>query len=231
MRSGSEGRKGVVSARTGTIALSAAACLWAAVAAAGAKDALAADSTDTTYGRVQGDLTVVVGAGATVADGGPRGEAELRLRYLETAGVFASYEDTSLLGSQAEPRRVFATGLEVRPLFLFRWLKGYETSRAALDLLLDSIGIELGAMFQQPAGTSFESRPGLQLGLMLELPLFAKATGLWAAVHGGARWSDRALAGGPIDSSDDRSLYLSLTLAWHQVALSSAVDVGDRPNE
>src|SRR5581483_9916003 len=101
-----------------------------------------------------------------------------RLRYLETAGLFASYEDGPLLGSHAEPRRVFASGLEVRPLFLYRWLKGHETSRAALDLFLDSIGIELGAAFQQPAGTSFESRPGLQLGLMLELPLFARASGV-----------------------------------------------------
>jgi hypothetical protein len=66
---------------------------------------------------------------------------------------------------------------------------------------------------------------------MLELPLFARASGVWAAVHGGMRWSDAALAGGPTDSADDRSFYLSLTLAWHQVVLSSAVDVGDRPRD
>ncbi|MGH7435449.1 MAG: hypothetical protein ACRENE_07225 [Polyangiaceae bacterium] len=223
MRWGSDGRRRV--ARGGAAVL---ASVLLAVGTAG-QEAFAADSTDTSYGRVQGDLTAVVGAGATVADGGPRGAAEVRLRYLETAGLFGSYEDGPLLGSQAEPRRVVATGLEVRPLFLFRWLKGHETSRAALDLMLDSIGLELGAFFEQPAGTSFESRPGLQLGLMLEFPLFARATGPWAAVHGGVRWSDAALAGGPTDSPDDRSLYLSITLAWHQVVLSSAVDVGDRP--
>src|SRR5581483_2354266 len=99
-------------ARSGALGLMAGASFWVAMAATGSRSALAADSTDTSYGRVQGDLTVVVGAGATVADGGPRGEAELRLRYLETAGLFASYEDGPLLGSHAEPRRVFASGLE-----------------------------------------------------------------------------------------------------------------------
>jgi hypothetical protein len=186
---------------------------------------------DATYGRIQGDLTAVVGAGATVADRGVRGEAELRVRYLETAGLFASYEDAPLLGSAAEPRRVFATGLEVRPLFLFRWLKGREASRAMLDLVLDSLGLELGAAFQQPAGTSFVSRPALQFGLMAEVPLFARATGAWLAVHGGVRWSDDALSGGPIAGPDDRSFYLSVTLAWHQVVLTHAIDVGDGPAE
>src|SRR5579862_655586 len=133
MRSAFEARRGVAAARSSAIGLVAGAALWAAVAAAGA-DGARADSTDTSYGRVQGDLTAVVGAGATMGAGGARGEAEVRLRYLETAGLFASYEDGPLLGSQAEPRRVFATGLEVRPLFLFRWLKGRESSRAMLDL-------------------------------------------------------------------------------------------------
>jgi hypothetical protein len=193
----------------------------------GERRARAGDLTDTSYGRVQGDLAVVVGAGATVADRGPRGEAELRLRYLETAGLFASYEDGVMLGSKAEPQRVLAAGLELRPLFLFRWLKGHETSRAMLDLLVDSIGLELGAAFQQPYGTSFESRPALQLGLMLEVPLFAKASGPWLAFHGGVRWSDNAISGGTIAGPDDRSFYLSITLAWHQVVLSHAIDVGD----
>ena len=225
MRWGCDGRRGSRARRVGRSSTG----VLLSVGPRGGREASAADSTDTSYGRVQGDLTAVVGGGATVAAGGPRGAAEVRLRYLETAGLFGSYEDGPLLGSQAEPRRVIATGLEVRPLFLFRWLKGHETSRAALDLMLDSIGLELGAFFEQPAGTSFESRPGLQLGLMLEFPLLARATGPWAAVHGGVRWSDSALAGGPTDSPDDRSLYLSITLAWHQVVLSGAVDVGDRP--
>lgn len=196
---------------------------------AGAGDARAAGADDATYGRVGGDLTLVGGLGVVAADGGPRGEAELRARYFETAGLFASYEDAPLFGSSAEPRRVFAAGLEVRPLFLFRWLDGHETSRAWLDLVVDSVGLELGAAFEQPAGAAFASRPGAQVGLAVEVPILPRATGPWIGLHGGARWSDSALAGGPTNGPDDRSLYLSITLAWHQVVLARAVDVGDGP--
>jgi hypothetical protein len=193
-----------------------------------AGSARAADGADATYGRLQGDVTVVVGAGLTVANQGPRGEGELRLRYLETVGIFGSYEDGPLVGSAAEPQRVIATGLEVRPLFLYRWLKGHETSAAAFDLLLDSLGLELGAAFQQPSGSSFESRPALQVGGMLEFPLFGKATGPWLAVHGGMRWNDRSLASGATSSPDEQSYYLSITLAWHQDVVLHVVDVNDR---
>lgn len=190
------------------------------------REALAAGGVDASYGRARGDVTLVAGAGAVVAQPGPRGEVELRVRYLEVAGLFASYEDA--LGSAAEPRRVFATGLEVRPLFLFRWLDDREASEARLDLVVDSIGLELGAAFEQPYGAAFSSRPGAQVGLMIELPVLASATGPWIGLHAGVRWSDAALAGGSTDSPDDRALYLSITAAWHQVVLTHAIDVGDR---
>ncbi len=190
-------------------------------------DAVAAGGVDASYGRVRGDVTLVAGVGMVATDRGPRGEGEVRVRYLETAGLFASYEDGPLLGSAAEPRRVFATGLELRPLFLFRWLDDRETSEARLDLLIDSIGIELGAAFMQPSGGSFSSRPGAQVGVMLEFPVLAGATGPWLGVHAGVRWSDEALAGGSSGGPDDRSFYLSITAAWHQVVLTHTVDMGD----
>src|ERR1700682_6419524 len=78
---------------------------------------------DTSYGRVAGDVAAALGVGAVVAPRGPRAEAELRLRYLETVGIFATLEDAGILASASEPQRVFVTGLELRPVFLFRWLK------------------------------------------------------------------------------------------------------------
>jgi hypothetical protein len=205
------------------------ALLAGAFLVSGARVASAAGRTDATYGRIAGDVTLVGAVGVVAADGGPRGEAELRARYLETAGLFASYEDAPLLGSSAEPRRVFAGGLEVRPLFLFRWLDGHQTSEPWLDLVVDSVGLELGAMFQQPSGASFSSRPGAQVGLAIEVPILPRATGPWIGLHGGVRWSDAVLAGGPTNGPDDRSFYLSITLAWHQVVRLGAVDPGDGP--
>jgi hypothetical protein len=189
--------------------------------------ASAEGAIDPSYGRVQGDLTLVAGLGATVAEGGARAEGELRVRYLESVGVFGAYEDGPLVGSSSEPRRVLVGGLEVRPLFLFRWLKGHEMRRAWLDLALDSFGLELGAVAMQPAGTSFASQAGVQAGVAFELPVLPDATGPWVGLHAGVRWSEAALSTGTVDGTDDRSAYLSLTLAWHQVVVAHVVDVGD----
>ena len=191
--------------------------------------ARAEGTTEPSYGRVEGDVTVVVGAGAAFASGGPRAAAELRARYLETAGLFATYEDAALVGSSADPRRMLAVGLELRPLFLYRWLDGHESHRARWDLMLDSFGLELGMIWSaSPSpGDGFASHPGIEAGVGLELPIMPDATGLWLALHGGIRWSDDALASGPVHPSD-REAYLAVTLAWHQVLSTHLVDIGDQ---
>jgi len=206
------------------------------VAAVGACAALAAGSgaargqsvaTDPSHGRVEGDVALVCGAGIVVAPRAPRAEAGLRVRYLESLGVFGSYEDAPVVGSASEPKRLFAAGLELRPIFIFRWLRGYETERARLDLALDSIGFELGAFFAQPMGAAFEREPGIQAGLGIEVPILPRPTGPWIGLHGGLRWSAGALASGVVQSVDDRSAYLVITLAWHQLIVAHVVDAGD----
>jgi hypothetical protein len=188
----------------------------------------AADARDATHGRVDGDMAVSLGVGATLGARAPRATAELRLRYLSTAGAFVSYEDGPLVASGAEPRRALATGFELRPLFIGRWMSGLESGHPYLDLTLDSLALELGAVFAQPEGVAFGSRPGLQAGLGLEVPLFPRATGLFVGLHGGARWSDRVLAGGPVAGPGDRALYLTLVLSWQQVFGAHVVDRRDR---
>jgi hypothetical protein len=184
-------------------------------------------AVDPSYGRIDGDVGLVAGVGGVVAPRGPRAQVELRVRYLESGGLFATLEDAGVLNSPSEPRGVLVTGLELRPLFLFRWLKGHETQGARFDLALDSIGIDLGAMFEQPAGATFASRTGFELGLGLELPILARATGPWIGVRGALRWSDVALGSG-VEGPDDRQAVLAITLAWHQTLSTHVVDVGDR---
>ncbi len=190
--------------------------------------ARAQEIVDPSYGRIEGDLALVVGAGATVVPSGARGEAELRLRYLESAGIFAAYEDGPVLGTSAEPQRVLVAGLEVRPLFLYRWLQGHETQRAWFDLTLDSFGLEIGATWSQPSGTAFASQTGLQAGLGIEVPILPHATGPWIGLHGGMRWSKDAIESGATSSPDDRAAFLAITVAWHQLVATHLVDVGDR---
>jgi hypothetical protein len=187
-----------------------------------------ADESDTSYGRIDGDLSASAGVGAVLGPRGPRAAADLRLRYLWTAGLFATYEDGPLLGGATEPRRAFATGIELRPLFLVRWLQGLETGNGYVDLTIDSLGLELGAVFMEPVGRPFGSRPGLQAGVGLQLPLLPSATGPVLGVHGGARWSDAALAGREVEGPTDRALYLLFTIEWQQAFGAHVVDLGDR---
>ena len=182
---------------------------------------------DATYGRIDGDLAVVAGAGITVGPRSPRGTIDLRMRYLDTAGIFATYEDGKLFGDGAEPVRVLAAGIELRPLFLGRWLQDLEFRSARADLILDSIGLEIGGFFAQPIGGSLGSRPGLQLGLGLEIPVLAHASGPWIGLHGGVRWADSALGGDAIVTPADRAMFLSITVSWHQFFGAHVVDLRD----
>jgi hypothetical protein len=197
--------------------------------ALGERDALAqvVPQGEPSHGRIDGDLTVVVGAGAAVAPRNVRAEGELRLRYLETAGLFATYEEAALFDGAAYPQRVLALGGELRPLFLGRWLTGYETRRVRLDLALDSLGLELAAVFGQRPGGPFASELGLQVGLGLELPILEQPRGPWIGLHGGVRWSDAALASGVVHGAVDREGFLAVTLAWHELVAAHLVDVGD----
>ena len=187
------------------------------------------ESNDPSLGRVDGDVGVVAGLGGALGPSGARALAEVRLRYLESAGLFATYEDGSLLGGPPQGARAIATGLELRPLFLYRWLDGHETRRARLDLAIDSLGLELGAWFPQASpGSGFVGHPGFELGLGLEIPVGTSATGVWVGLHGGVRWGDRSLGAGVADTMDERAAFLAVTLAWHQIFAAHLVDVGDR---
>jgi hypothetical protein len=193
-----------------------------------APGARAADRKDGSHGRVEGDLAVEAGVGASFGPRSPRGAADLRFRYLSMTGLFVTYEDGPLFGTRAEPRRALATGLELRPLFLAKWFTGRYSGNPYLDLAIDSIGLELGAVFLEPTGGRFGAKPGLQAGLAFELPVFPSATGPFIAVHGGVRWSDAALSGGPLAGPADRALYLNVIFAWQQVFGGHVADMGDR---
>jgi hypothetical protein len=203
----------------------------------------AARFADTTYGRVTGDLAITLGVGATFSGGlgvrsaprdesiegdpsAPRGTLDIRLRYLETAGLFGAFEDC-FSSTASNPRRILSTGLELRPLFLARWLGGHEFGIPWLDLFLDSFGLEVGAFYEEPVGEAFGNRPGLQAGLGLEIPILPAASGPWIGVHGGLRWSDATLQEDSAAATPDRSAFFTVTLAYHQLLAAHVVDARD----
>src|SRR5258708_1653864 len=105
-----------------------------------AASALAAE--DGAFGRIDGDVTFVGGAGGGVVADSKRalGHVEVRARYLQAAGIFLAYEEADALSSAADHgvlRRAFLGGVEFRPLFPVRFFRHAEQGRSFGNLLLD----------------------------------------------------------------------------------------------
>ena len=205
---------------------------WAPIACASivfvATNAIAAGE-DGSFGRLEGDVTFVGGvAGGVVADSGRGlGHVELRARYLQAAGIFFAYEEADALSAATDHgvlRRAFLGGVEFRPLFPVRFLRHAEQGRAFGNLVLDSLGLDLGPVFSVREGMS-TSRPGLYAGLGVEIPVGSEETGLWVRLSTTLRWSPERLDG-DVDPGG-RSVVFLFGLAWHQVAATHVVDAGD----
>jgi hypothetical protein len=192
-----------------------------------------AASGDGAYGRLDGDLdlSIGVGGGTIVSPQRSVGLVDVRARYFESAGVVLQYEEADAFSRAVDVgdyRRGFLAAVELRPLFPVRFLKNREWGSAFPDLLLDSIGLELGAWFHSVEGTA-NGAPGLHLGLGVEVPLAARATGLWLRVGAATRWTASRLEGEHAPGS--RVALLTLGLAWHQMVGAHVVDMGDRLGE
>lgn len=200
----------------GTLAV---ALLAAGPARAGGDDGL--------YGRFDGDLELRAHAGAAFAAGGPALAASMAAVYLSSAGVYVHYTDA--LGSDA-PRvtRSLAGGVHLQPFFLARYAFDVERGPAFLDLLVDSLALEMGAFWSAPRQSPWDDHPGLEVALDVALPLFPRASGPFIGVRGALRWRPTDFVAGASGDAIDRGAVLSITLGWHQVVLTHLVDAGDR---
>jgi hypothetical protein len=198
----------------------------AAVALAFALGALTCAATsradDGVYGRLDGDLTLHLDAGAGFARGGPALAAGVAALYLGTAGVYVHYTDA--LGShEPDVTRTIAAGVVLQPLFLARYGSDLERGPARLDLLVDSFGLEIGSFWAAPRGRGLVAIPGLELATTIAIPILARGDGPFLALRGALRLHQDD-AYGPID----RAGLFSLTLSFHQTIRAHLVDAGDR---
>src|SRR5690606_25198391 len=120
---------------------------------------------DGLYGRWDEDLVVSLGGGGGVSLGGdgavPVGAAMTSVRYLGAAGPLVA----ATLGPDG--RRPLVAGAELRPLLPGLFLMNLSTTLPFVDLLLQSIAIELGAAFLLDGAQSV----GFGFGLGIEVPL------------------------------------------------------------
>ena len=160
-----------------------------------ASRASADEGGDGLYGRFDGDvwLSAAVGAGGVFGDGAARsaGTVELRARFLDSVGPFAFVQGDGLFGDASRWR--VGGGLELRPLFLARFLTSNSIGQEWLDVFLDSFSIELGVValgLGEPTSGALgaqQSSAAFVLGTGLDLPILL---GDWRiALRVGLRWT------------------------------------------
>lgn len=167
-------------------------------------------SRDGVYDRLDGDVELALAAGAELGSAGTvapvlHGSAH----YFSIAGFYTAGRFKVADGSAPS---LFDLGVDVRPLFVPRWAKGYEAGPAFLDLALDSISLSLGAFW---AGKSAkrDSERGFEAGLGFGLPLTKSAAGPWLEARGILRYPDA----GP---RDEAALVL---LSWHGFVITPLI--------
>ena len=156
---------------------------------------------------------------------GVRGSLDVRYRYLQSAGIFVTYEEG--FGAGAEPLRLILSGFEVRPLFLARFLQNKELGSPRFDLLIDSIALELGAFVAQPAFGGFGDSAGLSFGLAAEFPLLPRVSTPFIAFRAAFRWSREALSAADTSTIDVRAFVFTVAFGYQAIFHTHVVDMGD----
>lgn len=168
-----------------SVAVSVAWCVAWALMALGAS-ARAQSSADGVYGRLSGDLVLSVeGHGGVMhTAGGTEGAlgAALRARSLDMTGVALGY-DRALGAARYD---ALWAAVDLRPAFFARWASDLERGPRWVDLLLDSLGIELGAVWVRPGADGLRGF-GMVLGGGVEIPLVWRG-GDGATLRLGARY-------------------------------------------
>lgn len=196
-----------------------AALAWTGSASAQVRSPRRAD--DGVYGRFHSDLAISLGLNGGVVLGEPvlamtrpsaailSVSAEVRVRVLDSAGI--------VLAPEWRPEgssRLFA-GVDLRPGFLTRFLYGISADDRYIDLFVDSIGVDLGAVVFAPNG-----RVGFAfaVGFGCEIPLYVPEDLSGAfALRLGARWVGAGTNDewGPSQHVDDWTLSAGLLVRFH----------------
>jgi hypothetical protein len=170
---------------------------------------------DGVYGRFGGNTDLSLKLGGLISDSRLAGSVGASAHYYSLIGVTGDYSES--LVADAAHTRSFSLGTELRPLFLPRWVLGFERGPAWLDLTLDSTCVGFGAYFTD-AGTELEDTRGVWLSFGVGAPLLGQAPGPWLELRLVRRFPDHdALGGEPRNA-------LMFYLSWHHVMQLSRGD-------
>lgn len=179
---------------------------------------------DGAYGRLAGDVSLQGSVGPTFGHG-PAGSAMVSMLYLVSVGPYAQTElalgDSGRLADRGGHRlRSVSTGVELRPLFLPRFLKALETGHSFRDLLLDSVGLHLGARFYPGS-----DQRAFEVGGVADVPLGSTFSGAFLGLAVTKVVSAPSLRGQGIPGDD--SVFFTVSLGLRGVLTTHLVDVND----
>lgn len=141
--------------------------------------------TDGVYGRFDGDLVLGINAGARFAPDHGYGGL-LSLHDFSTVGFVAAFVVNP--DDDAAEKSSLSVELDLRPLFLPRWLLDLEQGPAWLDLFIDSLSLGFGGYWATPDGGDLGDSSGLVGSVGIGLPLSGSADGFWLRARGSRRF-------------------------------------------
>jgi hypothetical protein len=166
---------------------------------------------DGVYGRLDGDWALSADAMLDFSSKtGFAPAARLAAHYFWMAGVYVAAAGPATRGLDSR----FATGVELRPMFLPRFGLDLQRGPSWLDLWIDSIGLGLGAYWEHPSGADALQR-GFEANLGFGVPLQRRDAGLWWVSRAGLRLPDDARPA---------QFTVQVGLSWHWPWLSPLTD-------
>ncbi len=174
---------------------------------------------DGAYGRIQGDMALQLEAGSGLDDKDPPFVGHVSARYLQTVGIYTTWI--------VHPRHAAnhpttaSLGVELRPLFLPRFLENNQAGPRIFDMFIDSLSLRLGAVSAR-RGPFASPSPGFETGLALGIPFTSSAEGPWLNTSGAIRWPHHAISG-----HGDPFFLWTITLGWQTFFRSGLVDLRD----
>jgi len=176
---------------------------WLCVACPAFAQASAPRPRDGVYDRFDGDLDLGLAVGAELGSAG-RAAPALRgtAHYFSIAGLYLSGR---LKAGDDSASSLCSVGVDLRPLFVPRWAKGFETGPGLFDLTLDSLSLALGAFWAERARPAAPRERGFEASLGFGVPLLASAAGPWLETRGLLRYPDNGA----------RAEAILVGFAWH----------------